>query len=133
LRRKILITVIREDFHTHFFISGFNGCNTFARLEDVLYNPVYNALLSGDAHLSFGTKEVKYFDEQVSPFAGSAEDYTKGFDDLYHHLSLKEAAELTHNIYQLNVILPQSKHKKSIILKMDRDQDHLTELINKNC
>jgi len=49
------------------------------------------------------------------------------------HLSLKEAAELTHTIYQLNVILPQSKHEKSIILKMDGDQDHLTELINKNC
>jgi transposase len=48
------------------------------------------------------------------------------------HLSLKEAAELTHTIYQLNVILPQSKHEKSIILKMDGDQDHLTELINKN-
>ena len=48
------------------------------------------------------------------------------------HLSLKEAAELTHTIYQLNVILPQSKHEKSIILKMDGDQEHLTELINKN-
>lgn len=48
------------------------------------------------------------------------------------HLSLKEAAELTHTIYQLNVILPQSKHEKSIILKMDGDQDHLIELINKN-
>jgi transposase len=48
------------------------------------------------------------------------------------HLSLKEAADLTHTIYQLNVILPQSKHEKSIILKMDGDQDHLTELINKN-
>jgi len=48
------------------------------------------------------------------------------------HLSLKEAAELTHTIYQLNVILPQSKHEKSIILKMDGDQDHLIQLINKN-
>jgi transposase len=48
------------------------------------------------------------------------------------HLSLKEAAELTHTIYQLNVILPQSKHEKNIILKMDGDQDHLIELINKN-
>lgn len=48
------------------------------------------------------------------------------------HLSLKEAADLTHTIYQLNVILPQSKQEKSIILKMDGDQDHLTELINKN-
>jgi ribosomal protein S18 acetylase RimI-like enzyme len=52
-------------------------------MEDVLYNPVYNALLSGDAPLSFGTGNVKYFDEQVSPFAGFPQDYDKGFDDLY--------------------------------------------------
>ena len=48
------------------------------------------------------------------------------------HLSLKEAAELTHTIYQLNVILPQSKHQKNIVLQMDGDQDHLIELIKKN-
>lgn len=48
------------------------------------------------------------------------------------HLSLKEAAELTHTIYQLNVVLPQSKHQKNIVLKMDGDQDHLIQLINKN-
>jgi ribosomal protein S18 acetylase RimI-like enzyme len=52
-------------------------------MEDVLHNPVYNALLSGDAHLSQGTKKVKYFDEQVSPFAGFPQDYNKGFEDLY--------------------------------------------------
>jgi ribosomal protein S18 acetylase RimI-like enzyme len=55
-------------------------------VEDVLYNPVYNALLSGDAPLCLGTEKVKYFDEQVSPFAGFHQDYTKGFDDLYNLL-----------------------------------------------
>ena len=39
-------------------------------MEDLLHNPVYNALLSGDRHLSFGNDQVKFFDEQVSPFAG---------------------------------------------------------------
>jgi ribosomal protein S18 acetylase RimI-like enzyme len=52
-------------------------------VEDNLYNPVYNALLSGDARLSFGTERVKYFDEQVSPFAGFHTDNDKGFDELY--------------------------------------------------
>ena len=52
-------------------------------MEDALYNPVYNALLTGDARLSFGKGWVKYFDEQVSPFVGFPQDYTKGFDDLY--------------------------------------------------
>jgi ribosomal protein S18 acetylase RimI-like enzyme len=48
-----------------------------------LDNPVFYALLSGDAHFGYGTEEVKYFDEQVSPFAGFSEDYVNGFDDLY--------------------------------------------------
>jgi len=43
-------------------------------------------MLSRDAHLCFGTEKVKYFDEQVSPFAGFHEDYDKGFDDLYNLL-----------------------------------------------
>jgi len=55
-------------------------------VEDLLYNPVYNALRSGDASLCFGTENVKYFDEQVSPFAGFHQDYDKGFDDLYNLL-----------------------------------------------
>jgi len=55
-------------------------------MDDLLYNPVYNAMLSGDAHLCSGTEKVKYFDEQVSPFAGFHQDYDKGFDDLYNML-----------------------------------------------
>jgi GNAT superfamily N-acetyltransferase len=55
-------------------------------MEDVLYNPVYNALRSGDSHLGGGTENVKYFDEEVSPFAGFHEGYDKGFDDLYNLL-----------------------------------------------
>ena len=70
----------------HFIINPFNGCNTFACVEDVLYNPVYNALLSRDAHLGSGVGEVRWFDEQVSPFAGFPEEYKKGFDDLYYSL-----------------------------------------------
>ena len=60
--------------------------STFAIVDDLLYNPVYNALLSGDAHLSFGTEHVKYFDELVSPFVGFHQDYDKGFEDLYNLL-----------------------------------------------
>jgi ribosomal protein S18 acetylase RimI-like enzyme len=56
---------------------------TFARMEDLLYNPVYNALLSGDAHLGGGAGNVKYFDEAVSPFAGFPTGYEKGFSDLH--------------------------------------------------
>jgi ribosomal protein S18 acetylase RimI-like enzyme len=55
-------------------------------MEDVLHNPVYNALCSGDARLSHGTDKVKYYDEAVSPFAGFPQEYDKGFDDLYNLL-----------------------------------------------
>ncbi|MGG9962490.1 GNAT family N-acetyltransferase [Ferruginibacter sp. SUN106] len=49
----------------------------------LLHNPVYNALRSGDEALCFGTDNVKYFDEAVSPFVGFDENYTNGFDDLH--------------------------------------------------
>jgi transposase len=47
------------------------------------------------------------------------------------YLSVKRAAELTHNMYQLNVILPESKHHKSILLKMDQEQADLYQIILK--
>ncbi len=52
-------------------------------MNHLLQNPVYHALLSGDRHLSFGDGNVKFFDEQVSPFAGFEHGYEKGFSDLY--------------------------------------------------
>jgi ribosomal protein S18 acetylase RimI-like enzyme len=52
-------------------------------VNHLLQNPVYHALISGDQHLSFGEGNVKYFDEQVSPFAGFEHGYEKGFSDLY--------------------------------------------------
>jgi ribosomal protein S18 acetylase RimI-like enzyme len=55
----------------------------FAFVEDKLFNPVYNALLSGDARLSQGTAMVKFFDEQASPFAAFPTGYKKGFGELY--------------------------------------------------
>tara|TARA_R110002124_G_scaffold285479_3_gene464073 strand:- start:23 stop:463 length:441 start_codon:yes stop_codon:yes gene_type:complete len=47
-------------------------------------------------------------------------------------LSLKMAVELTHNIYQLTCTLPESKHTKSKLLKMDAKQAELYNLVMKN-
>ncbi len=47
-------------------------------------------------------------------------------------LSLKKAAELTHNMYQITFTLPDSKHKKSQILKMDEEQSELYQIIMRN-
>lgn len=55
-------------------------------MNHLLHNPVYHALLTGDKHLSFGTEQVRYFDIEVSPFAGFADDYSKGFAELYELL-----------------------------------------------
>jgi ribosomal protein S18 acetylase RimI-like enzyme len=51
-----------------------------------LQNPVYNALCTGEKYQSFGTEQVKFFHEEVSPFAGFVYDYKNGFADLYDQL-----------------------------------------------
>ena len=45
-------------------------------------------------------------------------------------ISLIKAAELTHTMYQLNIMLPESKHRKKILLKMDEDQTLLKNIID---
>lgn len=47
-------------------------------------------------------------------------------------LSLNKAAELTHTIYQINYRLPESKHTKTKLLKMDDEQAELYRIIEKN-
>lgn len=47
-------------------------------------------------------------------------------------LSLKKAAEVTHNMYEISYTLPESKHTKTKLLKMDDQQAHLYQLIQKN-
>ncbi|MDR0206034.1 MAG: IS1634 family transposase [Bacteroidales bacterium] len=47
-------------------------------------------------------------------------------------ISLKKASEITHNMYQLTYQLPQSKHIKSTLLKMDELQSELYQIVRKN-
>lgn len=47
-------------------------------------------------------------------------------------LSVKKAAELTHNMYQITYQLPDSKHIKKKLLGMDKQQKELYEIILKN-
>lgn len=46
-------------------------------------------------------------------------------------LSLKKAAEITHNMYQITYTLPDSKVTKNRLLKMDEEQAELYQIINK--
>lgn len=47
-------------------------------------------------------------------------------------ISLKNPAEITHNMYQVEYKSPDSKHSKSILLKMDEKQQELYDLVHKN-
>ncbi len=47
-------------------------------------------------------------------------------------ISLRKAAEITHNIYQLTYTLPESKITKSILLNMDNEQSELCRIIDEN-
>lgn len=44
-------------------------------------------------------------------------------------LSVEKAAELTRNMYQIEITLPESLHTKKILLKMDENQKRLVEII----
>ena len=46
-------------------------------------------------------------------------------------MSLKIASEITHNMYQITYQLPDSKHIKSALLKMDEQQQELYTIIQK--
>jgi hypothetical protein len=46
-------------------------------------------------------------------------------------MSPKRAAELTHNMYEIEFILPKSQENEKIILKMDEDQKLLRSIIEK--
>jgi len=47
-------------------------------------------------------------------------------------LSIKKATELCLNMYEINYVLPESKHNKSRLLKLDDEQAELFWIINKN-
>lgn len=48
-----------------------------------LNNPVYAALSTTDASFNIGNEAVKFFHQEVSPFAGFDEENKNGFEQLY--------------------------------------------------
>jgi GNAT superfamily N-acetyltransferase len=55
-------------------------------VNELLENPVYHALCLGESRLNRGAGMVKFFEEEVSPFAAFPTGYAKGFSDLYQQL-----------------------------------------------
>ena len=88
---------------------------------DLKIRPIYHRLrhrIEGHICISFTAYSIYKELERVL----KAED---------SYLSVKRAAELTHNMYQLNVMLPESKHMKSILLRMSQEQGDLYQIILK--
>lgn len=56
-------------------------------MKHVLDNPAWNALISGNKRLSNGDKQVRYFDNEVSPFVGFEENSAENFQVLYEQIS----------------------------------------------
>jgi predicted GNAT family acetyltransferase len=53
-------------------------------MKHVLENPAWNALTAGNQELANGNDFVKYFDKEVSPFAGLIENTAENFALLYN-------------------------------------------------
>jgi transposase len=47
-------------------------------------------------------------------------------------LSIRKAAELTHNMYQVTYTLPKSGHTRTRLLTMDKEQQELFDIVKKN-
>jgi len=74
-------------------------------MENVLDNPAWNALISGNKHLSFGTAQVKYFDKDVSPFAAFVKNTPEHFRQLFELIPYNRLALL---VSPLELNIPES-------------------------
>ena len=70
-------------------------------MENSLDNPVWNALISGNKHLSAGSERVKFFDREVSPFAGLIKNTPANLLALYE-LSISDHPVLLWSVEQLS-------------------------------
>ncbi|HEY4198589.1 MAG TPA: hypothetical protein VGM63_23775, partial [Mucilaginibacter sp.] len=59
-------------------------------MKHVLDNPAWNALISGNKHLSKGNGQARYFDKEVSPFVGLEDNAVDNFQALYEMIPYNE-------------------------------------------
>jgi len=86
---------------------------------DLKIRPIYHRLRSRiEAHIciSFAAYSIIKELERVLKLAGS-------------NLSVSRAADLTHNLYELEAQMPESKKIKKFLLKMDKEQQELINII----
>jgi hypothetical protein len=113
-------------------------------VAEFLTNPVFGGLTSGDRHLGFGTENVKFFDEEVSPFAGIADGYEQGFEDLYdllppgrvilhatpHSLLPQKGWKLLHAIQGVQMMLDQVREtKRNEVSLVPLGKEHIDKMV----
>jgi transposase len=87
---------------------------------DLRVRPIYHRLRSRiEAHICISFTAYTIYKELERILAESKSE-----------LSVKQAAELTQNIYQMSIVLPQSKQARSILLKLSDNQAWLIEMID---
>lgn len=59
-------------------------------MKHVLDNPIYHALSSGHFTFAKGWDDVKYYQEDIAPFAGLKENSKVNFDELYENSDLEQ-------------------------------------------
>ncbi|MHA4806817.1 GNAT family N-acetyltransferase [Flavitalea flava] len=52
-------------------------------MEHILDNPIWNASITGNKEISFGSEDVKYLDRKMSVFSGLRENTEKNLNELY--------------------------------------------------
>jgi ribosomal protein S18 acetylase RimI-like enzyme len=71
-------------------------------MTHLLDNPAWNALISNNQHLSSGKGKAKYFQREVSPFAGMAQYTRAGFKSLYESIPDEKPVGLFTDIKDLD-------------------------------
>lgn len=114
-------------------------------MTQFLPNPVFGGLSSGDQHLSFGTEKVKFFDEDVSPFAGIADGYERGFEDLHDLLPSgrnilyatpnsilpQKGWKLLHEISGVQMILDKVQEtKRNVFSLVPLGKEHVDQMVH---
>jgi ribosomal protein S18 acetylase RimI-like enzyme len=113
-------------------------------VHDLLINPVFESLLFKDRHLGHGTEQVKYFEPEVSPFAGFRHGYAEGFKELHELLpsqsnilyanpdkiSIPECWQLMHEIPGLQFVLHTVPEKLTrSLLPVPLNHSHIAEMV----
>ena len=96
-----------------------------ARVQDIKDRP------ENTSHLSSPTKQNRRTYLHIIFCVRHYKELERALKTEKSYLSVKRAADLTHNMYQLNVRLPQSKHQESFLFRMSREQSDLYQIILK--